>query len=362
MLEFRNVSKRYHEHAKKAVDSFTLTVASGQIVVLLGPSGCGKTTTLRMVNRMVEASEGEILIDGVSINAEPREELRKRIGYVIQSIGLFPHLNVERNIAIVLKLLRWDKERQRARVTELLELIGLDPDKYRHQYPHQLSGGEAQRIGVARALAAGQLILLMDEPFGAVDPLRRDVLQQEFLALQKKLKKTVLFVTHDLDEAIRIADVIVIMNEGKIVQHNSPEQILAKPKNDFVKKFIGEDRALKRLSRFEIRAHMKEAHVVAQAKSKKEEIAAATERYTYWIINKERRIVGMIKNDEGAPQHVLLEPNTFTLQAHHTLRDALSRALGLGISAVPIVDSNRYIIGEILVHDIEHINQRGLRY
>ena len=175
MIEFKNISKKYRGQPKNAVDAFTLRIESGHICVLLGPSGCGKTTTLRTVNRMVDIDSGSVLIDGQNINLQPKEELRKKIGYVIQSIGLFPHLNVERNIGIVLKLLHWDKERRHARVTELLNLIGLPPDKYRYKYPHELSGGEAQRIGVARALAAGQNILLMDEPFGAVDPLRRDV-------------------------------------------------------------------------------------------------------------------------------------------------------------------------------------------
>ena len=362
MIEFKNVSKQYATSTKKAVDSFNLRIESGTVCVLLGPSGCGKTTTLRMVNRMIDSDTGEILIDEQNITACAKEELRKKIGYVIQSIGLFPHLNVERNIAVVLKLLRWNKERQRVRVTELLELIGLDPKKYRKKYPHQLSGGEAQRIGVARALAASQHILLMDEPFGAVDPLGRDVLQQEFLALQRKLKKTVIFVTHDLDEAIKIADTIVIMNEGKIIQHDVPEQILANPKNTFIRDFIGEDRALKRLSRFRIKEHMRKPHTVLYTQTATQKPISAVKKHTHWVINQRRQIVGMIKHDNVSPQQILLDAHTFTLRAHHTLRDALSRALGLGINAVPIVDEHAAIIGEILLSDIEDINQRGLKY
>ena len=312
---------------------------------------------------MVDIDSGSVLIDGHNINLQPKEELRKKIGYVIQSIGLFPHLNVERNIGIVLKLLHWDKERRHARVTELLNLIGLPPDKYRYKYPHELSGGEAQRIGVARALAAGQNILLMDEPFGAVDPLRRDVLQQEFLAVQKKLKKTVLFVTHDLDEAIKIADTIVIMRDGKIAQVDTPENILAHPKNNFIKEFIGEDRALKRLSRFAIKEHIKPPRTVSDSSvAHKKSAPALAEQCTYWIVDGKRHITGIIKNDDGLAERIPFPPRTFTLKQHHTLRDALSRALGLGISAVPIINDEHEIIGEILVSDIEKINQHGLKY
>lgn len=362
MIEFRGISKRYPGQPKNAVDALSLRIESGSICVLLGPSGCGKTTTLRTVNRMVEIDSGNVLIDGEDITAQPREDLRKRIGYVIQSVGLFPHLTVERNIGIVLKLLRWDKSRQHDRVTELLTLIGLSPEKYRYKYPHELSGGEAQRIGVARALAAGQLILLMDEPFGAVDPLRRSVLQQEFLTLQRKLSKTVLFVTHDIDEAIRIADIIVIMNEGKVVQCDTPEQILANPKNRFVKDFIGEDRALKRLSRFLIKDHMRSPHITAQASAGHDTNASDIDpHYTYWGVDENQRITEIVKHEDGAQKRIPFSFSSFTLRDHHTLRDALSRALGLGVDAVPILDEHYAIIGEVLVSDIEVINRHGLQ-
>lgn len=378
MIEFKNIAKRYAGQTRNAVEGFTLTINSGDICVLLGPSGCGKTTTLRTVNRMVEVDSGEILIDGQNIRATAKEELRKRIGYVIQSIGLFPHFSVERNISIVLKLLGWERERQAARVTELLNLIGLSPQKYRHKYPHELSGGEAQRIGVARALAAGQNILLMDEPFGAVDPLRRDVLQQEFLAIQRKLKKTVLFVTHDLDEAIRIADIIVIMDGGRMIQADTPEQILASPRNNFVKEFIGEDRALKRLGRFSIKEYLRSPHTVLKSPSNSA-IDSATDpaidpaidptakrkldhHSTYWEVDQERRITGIIKHDNGKQVYIPFAPRSFTLREHHTLRDALSRALGLGVDAVPIVDEEYRVVGEVLVSEIEQVNQHGLKY
>lgn len=361
MIEFRNVSKQYPGQAKKAVDSLTLTINSGSVCVLLGPSGCGKTTTLRAVNRMIDIDSGNILIDGEDIKNGSKEELRKRIGYVIQSIGLFPHLDVERNVSIVLKLLGWDRERQSERVTELLNLIGLPPDKYRKKYPHELSGGEAQRIGVARALAAGQNILLMDEPFGAVDPLRRDVLQQEFLALQKKLKKTVIFVTHDLDEAIKISDMIIIMKEGNIAQADAPEHILAHPKNTFVKEFIGEDRALKRLSRFLIKDHLRSPHIILQS-SIKSGRNTLDRNFTYWAVDDKQRIAGIVKHDNGDQEHIPFSFQAFTLREYHTLRDALSRALGLGIDAVPIIDENHCVIGEVLMSEIERINRHGLKY
>lgn len=310
---------------------------------------------------MIDIDSGNILIDGQDITDGSKEELRKKIGYVIQSIGLFPHLNVERNIGIVLKLLNWDHEQQMVRITELLNLIGLPPEKYRNKYPHELSGGEAQRIGVARALAAGQNILLMDEPFGAVDPLRRDVLQQEFLALQKKLKKTVLFVTHDLDEAIKIGDIIVIMREGKLVQADAPEHILARPKNTFVKEFIGEDRALKRLSIFSIKDHLCPPHTIPQSSVEKER-NTLDRNFTYWAVDNTQRITGIIKHDNGNQEYIPFSFQSFTLRGYHTLRDALSRALGLGIDAVPIIDEEYRVIGEVLVSDIEHINRHGLTY
>ena len=247
MITFENITKRYAE--KTAVDSLSFEVPQGEVCVLIGPSGCGKTTTLRMVNRLIEPTSGRILVNGADATTMNVEELRRGLGYVIQSVGLFPHLTVADNIGVVPRLLDWDKRRTAERADELLALVGLAPEEYRAKYPVQLSGGEAQRVGVARALAADPPVLLMDEPFGAVDPLNRERLQAEFARIQRDLKKTVIFVTHDIDEAIRLADRVAIMRDGRLQQYDTPEAVLEHPANRFVHDFIGADRALKRLVR-----------------------------------------------------------------------------------------------------------------
>ncbi len=249
MIEFRNVSKTYPGSSRPAVDGLSFEVLDGDICVLVGPSGCGKTTSMRMVNRLIEPTSGDILIDGEPNTAMSATTLRRRIGYAIQQIGLFPHRTIAANIATVPRLLEWDKERIAARVDELLTLVGLDPGQYRHRYPAELSGGQQQRIGVARAMAADPPIMLMDEPFGAVDPITRNRLQDEFLRIQRDIKKTIVFVTHDIDEAIKMGDKIAILEDGGVLaQHDTPENILAAPNSEFVASFVGADRVLKRLS------------------------------------------------------------------------------------------------------------------
>ena len=222
---------------------------AGAICVLVGPSGCGKTTSLKMVNRLIDPTAGQILLDGVDVMTQDVTALRRRIGYVIQQVGLFPHMTVGRNVAVVPSLVGWSRSRRAARTEELLSLVGLDPADYRNRYPSQLSGGERQRVGVARALAADPPLMLMDEPFAAVDPIVRGRLQDEFLRLQKGLAKTILFVTHDIDEAIKMGDLIAVMEEGgRLAQFGPPDEILARPGSDFVARFVGADRGLKRLS------------------------------------------------------------------------------------------------------------------
>src|SRR5919201_1988663 len=244
-VEFRSVSKRYGDTL--AVDGLSFSVPAGRICVLVGPSGCGKTTSLRMMNRLIEPTSGEILIDGENVLQGDPTELRRRIGYVIQQTGLFPHQTVAENIATVPRLLGWPAERIRERVDELLSLIGLDARMLR-RYPAQLSGGERQRVGVARAMAAKPPVMLMDEPFAAVDPIVRERLQNEFLRLQRDQGITVIFVTHDIDEAIKLGDRVAIMRAGKLVQYSPPGELLAHPANDFVAQFVGSDRGLKRLA------------------------------------------------------------------------------------------------------------------
>jgi osmoprotectant transport system ATP-binding protein len=247
MIALNDVTKEYPD-GTVAVGNLTMEMASGEITVLLGSSGCGKTTTLRMINRLIEPTSGTIELDGQDLGTMPIHELRRGIGYVIQQAGLFPHRSVADNIATVPKLLGWDKKRQRERSLELIELVGLEAGMA-DRYPRQLSGGQQQRVGVARALAADPPVLLMDEPFGAVDPVRRGALQQEFKRLQRDLGKTVVFVTHDVDEAVLLGDRIAIMQEGgQIAQFGPPEALLAQPASDFVASFIGDTRGLKLLS------------------------------------------------------------------------------------------------------------------
>jgi osmoprotectant transport system ATP-binding protein len=249
MIRFRGVSKTYPGSDRPVVNDLSFEILEGEICVLVGPSGCGKTTTMRMVNRLIEPTEGEILIDGEPNTAMSGTRLRRKIGYAIQQIGLFPHRTIAENIATVPSLLSWDKQRIKTRVDELLELVGLDADEYRDRYPAELSGGQQQRVGVARAMAADPPIMLMDEPFGAVDPITRERLQDEFLNIQQNIKKTIVFVTHDIDEAIKIGDKIAILKQGGfLAQHDTPENILSSPNSEFVASFVGTDRILKRLS------------------------------------------------------------------------------------------------------------------
>jgi osmoprotectant transport system ATP-binding protein len=248
MIRFENVSKDYHD--LKAVTDLNFVIPTGELVVLIGPSGCGMTTTLKMINRLIEPSGGRVVIDGQDIAGLDPQQLRRGIGYVIQSVGLFPHLTLKQNIQVVPDLLGWPRRKSAARADELLELVRLDPARHRDRYPRELSGGQQQRVGVARALAVDPPVLLMDEPFGAVDPLTRTRLQDEFLELQARLRKTVVMVTHDMDEAIRLGDRICLMNRGRIEQYGTPETLLSAPANEFVRRFVGSDRALRRLSRF----------------------------------------------------------------------------------------------------------------
>lgn len=247
MIELQGVTKTFG--GVTAVDNLSLTIESGEVCVLVGSSGCGKSTTLRMINRLLPHDEGRILIDGHQIASFDPQTLRRGIGYAIQGTGLFPHWTVARNIALVPQLLGWEPQRIRARVSELLTLLGLDEAEFAGKFPHQLSGGQAQRVGVARALAGDPNILLMDEPFGALDAITRENLQQEMLRIQAQLKKTIVFVTHDIDEALRLATRIAVMHQGRVLQYDTPEAILRRPANDFVEALVGsQDRGLKAAS------------------------------------------------------------------------------------------------------------------
>src|SRR3954451_20949227 len=248
-IAFERVTKRYVAQHAPAVKDLTLIVPAGEVCVLVGPSGGGKTTAMKLVNRLIELDDGDIRIDGRSIRSLDPVELRRGIGYVIQQVGLFPHLTIAGNIATVPRLLGWDKARIRARVDELLMLVGLEPERDRDRYPAQLSGGQRQRVGLARAMAVDPPLMLMDEPFGAIDPVTRERLQNDFLRLHREVRKTVIFVTHDIDEAIKMGNRICLLRQGgKLAQYDTPEAILANPADDFVAEFVGADRGLKRLA------------------------------------------------------------------------------------------------------------------
>ncbi|MHB1323298.1 MAG: betaine/proline/choline family ABC transporter ATP-binding protein [Coriobacteriia bacterium] len=357
MIVLEHLTKRYGDRV--AVDDVSLEVADGEVCVLIGPSGCGKTTTLRMINRLVEPTAGRIVLDGTDVATMRPEDLRRGLGYVIQSIGLFPHLTVAENIGVVPSLLRWPKERIAERADELLALVGLDPVAYRSHYPRQLSGGEAQRVGVARALAADPPVLLMDEPFGAVDPLSRERLQTEFARIQRELRKTVVFVTHDIDEAVRLADRIAVMRDGHIEQYATPEALLDQPANRFVHDFVGSDRALKRLARMRVSDVMRSpAAVFIDAEHVALHDAAGRRRFIY-VVERDGRFVGWLDMDAVEHGHsaeeavTRVDPAEVSVSPDDTLRDALSRMLGLGFQAVSVTDVSGRLVGEVTLTAVQ---------
>jgi osmoprotectant transport system ATP-binding protein len=362
VIRLEGVSKSYGD--KPAVIDLSVEIADGEVCVLIGPSGCGKTTTLRMINRLVEPTTGRILVDGRDTSTVPREQLRRGLGYAIQSVGLFPHLDVSENIMVVPRLLEWDKARMAARVAELLDLVGLPADAYAGKFPRELSGGEAQRVGVARALAADPPVLLMDEPFGAVDPLTRGRLQTEFARIQRGLRKTVVFVTHDVDEAIRLADRIAVMRDGRLQQYATPEEILDRPANKFVHDFMGADRALKRLGRRHVSEAMR-ADVPRLAEGAGLAPEAARElcensRFAY-VVDSGGVLQGWL--DCRAMANGMSEEEASTavdwregaVAPETTLRDALSIMLGMGARAVPVVDAQGVLLGEVALPGIEDV-------
>ncbi len=355
VVAFEHVTKRYGD-GPNAVSDLSLTIRAGEICVLVGPSGCGKTTTMKMVNRLVEPTSGRVTIDGEDVASLPPVELRRRIGYVIQQVGLFPHLTVADNVAVVPRLLGWPAARITARTDELLDLVGLEPATYGSRYPAALSGGERQRVGVARAMAADPTVLLMDEPFGAVDPIRRERLQNEFLRLQARLHKTIVFVTHDVDEAIKMADRIAILQVGGVLaQYDAPDQILASPASPFVEHFVGADRGLKRLSLARVRdLPLVQPQLVAVGDS----FAAARQRLadgTAWalVLDADRHPVGWLETralqGEGSVSAQLAVPGSALLQPESTLRDALSTMLASSVQVGVVVDEHDALLGVISV-------------
>ena len=362
VVAFEHVTKRYGgSGTPAAVDDLTLTVPAGEICVLVGPSGSGKTTTMKMVNRLIEPTSGRITIDGEDVTRLPAVELRRSIGYVIQQVGLFPHLTVGENVAVVPRLLRWDEGRIRERTDELLEMVGLEPATYRPRYPSALSGGERQRIGVARALAADPPVMLMDEPFGAVDPIRRDRLQNEFLRLQARLRKTIVFVTHDVDEAIKMADRIAILGRGgRLAQYDTPDAILAAPASEFVERFVGADRGLKRLSLTRVRDIEMVDPVIVRAGERRSDARARLhggDGLTYALLVDDRdRPLGWIDETdlvgEGTVDANAATPGAPTVEPETTLRDALSTLLGSSVQLGVVVDEREGVLGLVSVDAI----------
>ena len=354
-VEFKSVTKRYFGQAEPAIESLSFAVPAGDICVLVGPSGCGKTTALRLVNRMIELTEGDILIAGESIRARPAAELRRGIGYVIQQIGLFPHLTVGANIATVPKLLGWDRRRIASRVQELLDLISLPPEMSK-RYPAQLSGGQRQRVGVARALAADPPLMLMDEPFGAIDPINRERLQNQFLRLQSEIKKTILFVTHDIDEAIKMGDrVAVLQKGGKLAQYATPAELLMSPANAFVEDFVGADRALKRLSLLRVRdIDLWKAPLVRVGEPTAKARAAIGEADLPHplVIDADGRPIGWLSDRDLASDVVTGTPDTTAsplVELDDVLRDALSDLLQSETQYAPVVDESGRVAGVLSI-------------
>nr|WP_132877135.1 ABC transporter ATP-binding protein [Tamaricihabitans halophyticus] len=294
-IQLNEVTKRYSGQREPAVDSFTMTVPAGNIVVFVGPSGCGKTTTMRMINRLIEPTSGKITIGGEDALSLDPDQLRRRVGYAIQQAGLFPHFTVTQNIAVVPGLLGWDKKKISDRVEEMMDLVGLDPSVFRDRFPRQLSGGQQQRVGVARALAADPPVLLMDEPFGAVDPITRGNLQDELLRLQEELHKTIVFVTHDFDEAVKLGDRIAVLgNQSKILQYDTPDAILANPADDTVAGFVGAGASLKQLTL--LRVHEVEMTQAVTAKT-----SESVEEMRKRIDARGGRPFGLVLDERGRP-------------------------------------------------------------
>ncbi|TPW77891.1 betaine/proline/choline family ABC transporter ATP-binding protein [Schumannella soli] len=358
-IRLDDVTKRYPGQTKPAVDGITLEIPAGKVVMFVGPSGCGKTTTLKMINRLIEPTNGRIVLGDEDVTQIDGDELRRRIGYVIQAGGLFPHMTVATNIGLVPKMLGWSKERIAARVDELLELVSLDPDTYRDRYPRELSGGQQQRVGVARALAADPPVLLMDEPFGAVDPITRQRLQDELIRIQEEVQKTMVIVTHDFDEAVKLGDWIVVFEEGaRIVQYDTPERILAEPANEFVENFIGSGAGLKQLTLRRVRdVDVADAVVVKPGTTGKDALQQAEnaghghvvvvddrERPLQWLSRRQLSRIDVID--------ARLDPALPVVSGAATLNDALDTMLVTSVGAALVTGRRERFEGVIDVETV----------
>lgn len=353
MIELKKVNKIF-DNGFQALTDIDIEFANGKINVLIGPSGCGKTTTMKLLNRLVDYTDGEVIFNGEEIKNIDPIQLRRQMGFVIQNVGLFPHMTIYNNVATVPKLLKWDKEKIRKRVIELLNMVNLDPDIYMNRYPHELSGGQQQRIGVIRALAAEPSTILMDEPFSALDPISREQLQDELVRLQTEINKTIVFVTHDMDEALKIADHIIIMKDGEIVQQGSPDDLISNPANEFVKEFIGEDRLMTNLalSRLELKDFILSTiptieHNVSMSTAINQ---LTTLEMSEIIVTKEDSeyagilsLYKAINNQNESVKSIIEEPN-LVINEKESIEKILNK-LNNTQQIVPIIDENKKVIG-----------------
>ncbi|MGI6004897.1 MAG: betaine/proline/choline family ABC transporter ATP-binding protein [Christensenellales bacterium] len=357
MIRFENVSKVYRGHQQVVVDNISFTIPKGQIVVLIGPSGCGKTTSLKMINRLIRITSGKIYIDGEDNQKMDPIELRRAMGYVIQQIGLFPHLTLRENIEIIPKLQHRDKKQIAERTMELMEMVGLDVDTYIDRYPTQLSGGQLQRVGVARAFATDPQIILMDEPFSSLDPITRAQLQDELAFLQLKVKKTIVFVTHDMDEAIKIADKICILHEGKIVQYDTPEVIMKQPANDYVSAFVGKKRIWSNPEYIRARDIMRTDPVTVPLEMpamRTMDFMRSKGVDSALVVDNQRKFVGIVRardiqrqQDKSVTAGSIMRWPKETATPDHNIIDLLTKVKSSSVSNVPVVSEDQTLLGLI---------------
>jgi osmoprotectant transport system ATP-binding protein len=365
MITLERVSKNYG-NGTVAVTDLDLEIGDGELSVLVGPSGCGKTTTLRMINRLIEPTSGRILIGGENVLTKDPVQMRRGIGYVIQQGGLFPHRRIFDNVAVVPRLLGWDKSRVEHRVNELLEMVGLEPKDYTRRFPHELSGGERQRVGVARALGGDPPVLLMDEPFAAVDPVTRQRLQDQFLELQKDLKKTIVFVTHDIEEAAKLGDRIAVLSKGAVVeQYDTPAEILGRPATPFVSDFVGADRGVRRLAVVKVEeVDLAGPPVVSPSASMDEvrRVAMDSDAKTAVVVGDDGRLVGWVSAALGTEGSVESQTEKFTVQVPlgTTLRAALGEMLQNDIRWLPVIDESDHYLGVLTPNRIHAAMRRSV--
>lgn len=368
MIRLEQVSKIFPGSTTPAVDHVTLEVPEGEICVLLGPSGCGKTTTMKMVNRLIEPSSGGIFIGNRNTGEYDPVQLRRTIGYVIQQIGLFPNKTIEDNICLVPDVLGWERAKSRARAAELLEMVALDPGTFLKRYPKELSGGQQQRIGVLRAIAADPPVLLMDEPFGAIDPINREIIQDEFLKMQARIKKTIMFVSHDIDEAVKMADRIAIFRDGRLIQYDTPDNILAHPANSFVSDFVGGDRTLKRLQLLTVSDAMQRDPPRIKAEDTLEAAAAIMAEHGHQsviMVGPRGRARGYVDLSVARAGRGKVGENHETLpttvRSDENLRTAVSTMFRHDVSWLACVDDDGMFIGYVTLRSITRLLSEAYR-